>query len=136
MNRKLTTIVILAMGVLVPSCTEEAVAPCDLWVASAVVSGQVTDSGSGGPIINTEVDVMIAEGSQCDGSEQWIETRRVTTDNLGQFSVKLELGNQNGVRCVGAQETNSRTITRDTVEFVGGCDETRPPGQVNLNISI
>jgi len=136
MNRKLTIIAIFATSVLAPSCSEDAAGPCDLWVAFAVVSGRVTDSGSGAPIVNTEIDVMVAEGSQCDGSEQWIETRRVTTDNAGQFSLKLGLGNQNGVRCVGAQETNSGRITRDTVEFVGGCNDTRPPGRVNLDISI
>ncbi len=138
MSAKLITIVVSIPVVLVAACGEDTVEPCDLWVGSAVVSGRVTDSGSGGPIVNTEVEVMVAthRRSQCDGGEEWGQTRRVFTDNAGQFKVELELGNVSGVRCVAAREINSGVLVRGTVEFVGGCDETGPPGQLNLDVSI
>ena len=100
LNSKLATLVLLVISSTLCSCGADTVEPCDLWVASAVVSGQVTDSGSGGPIANTEVEVMVANSSECTGGEQWGESRRVMTDNFGQFSVTLELGNQRGVPSV------------------------------------
>jgi hypothetical protein len=129
-------IVVLMLSALLFSCGEDTVNTCDLWTASAIVSGQVTDSDSGNPITNAEVEVMVANSSKCDGAEQWIYSSLVMTDKNGQFSIKLELGNQKGIRCIGVRETMSGVLASDTVEFVGGCSETRSPGQLALNISI
>ena len=136
MIKRLITFGISVTCLLFAGCSEDAAKPCDLWVAQAIVSGQVTDGNSGGPIVNTEVEVSIARGSECDGGEDWVESRRVVTNESGQYSVTLELGNQSGVRCVGAQEVNSGAMARGTVEFVGGCNETGAPGQLTLDVTI
>jgi hypothetical protein len=86
--------------------------------------------------VNTELEISIARGSECDGGEDWAESRRVFTDEFGRYSVTLKLGNQSGVRCVGAREINSGAMVLGTVEFVGGCDETGAPGQLNLDVTI
>jgi hypothetical protein len=31
---------------------------------------------------------------------------------------------------------NSGVLERDVVEFVGGCDETRPPGELNVDLML
>lgn len=119
-----------------PSCTDDGERPCDLWTASAVVSGRVTEAFSGGPIVSTEVEVQIAAADSCDGGERWVASKRVTTDGNGVYSATLELGNAKGVRCIGATEVNSGASTRGVVEFVGGCDDTRAPNELTLDISI
>ena len=134
-NFRWVHVVVFTFSALTLSCTEDTVEPCDLWTASAIVSVQVTDM-SGAPIANTEVEVKIAAGNQCDGGERWVRTQRGVTNNAGQFSIELELGNQRGVRCIGVLEANSGTLVRDTVEFTGGCDDTRPPGFTNVDLSI
>jgi hypothetical protein len=136
MQARWIQVLLIAGGFLTLSCADDAVKPCDLWTASAIVSGRVTDGGSGGPIVNTEVEVKVAAGDQCDGAEQWVESRRVNTDGNGEFSVELELGNSRGFRCIGVAEVNSGVLERDVVEFVGGCDETRPPGELNVDLML
>lgn len=116
------------------SCDDEEVAPCDLWTATAIVSGIVREGSFNAPIVNTEVQVRIGETDQC--TEPWQFELSVFTDDQGRFSETFELGNQNGFRCVSATEVNSGTTVQDQVEFVGGCEETRPPGQVNLEITV
>jgi hypothetical protein len=119
-----------------PSCEDDEVKPCDLWTASAIVSGRVTDGGTGGPIVNTELEVKVATGAECDGAEQWEFSTRVTTDGNGEYAAQLEIGNASGFRCIGVVETNSGTLERGVVEFVGGCNESRPPGELNLDLTL
>ena len=127
--------VLLTSCLLVVGCTDDGVRPCDLWTASAVVSGRVTNS-SGAAIVDAAVEVQVALTGQCDGAEDWAHSKRVTTDASGNYSAELELGNSRGIRCVRVTEVESGTSVRGEVEFVGGCDETRPPGQLNVNLVI
>ena len=136
MNTMRTMVFLITFTVPLMSCGEDAVEPCDLWISSAIVSGRVSETASGGAMVNFEVEVVVAESSQCDGTEQWSQSQRVTTDDLGLFSVKLELGNQKGLRCVGVRRSGTGTISRGSVEFVGGCDESRPPGELVLDLAI
>ena len=127
--------VLLTSCLLVVGCTDDVVRPCDLWTASAVVSGRVTDS-SGAAIVDVAVEVQVALTGPCDGAEVWAHAKRVTTDASGNYSAGIELGNSRGVRCVSVTELGSGTSVRGEVEFVGGCDETRPPGQLRANLVI
>lgn len=126
---------LLTSCLLVVGCTDDIVRPCDLWTASAVVSGRVTDS-SGAAIVDAVVEVQVASTSQCDGALGWAHAKRDTTDASGNYSAEVELGNSRGVRCVSVTEVGSGTSVRGQVEFVGGCDETRPPGQLKVNLVI
>ncbi len=136
MTTKLSAIIVSLSCIFIAGCSEETAKPCDLWLATAIVSGRVSDSSSGDAIVNTEVEVSIARGSECDGGEDWVGSQRVVTDESGQYGVTLELGNQSGVRCVGAREVNTGATARGTVEFVGGCDETGSPGKLALDVTI
>jgi hypothetical protein len=136
MKLKFPAIIVLVIVAFLFSCGEDTVNTCDLWTASAIVSGQVTDSDSGEPIPDVEVEVMLSHSSWCNATEPWSYSLLVMTDKEGRFSVQFELGNEKGFRCVGVREANSDILVKDTVEFVGGCGETRPPGQLTLNISI
>ena len=127
--------VLLTSCRLVVGCTDDGVRPCDLWTASAVVSGRVTNS-SGAAIVGVAVEVQVALAGQCDGAEDWAHSKRTATDASGNYSAELELGNSRGIRCVRVTEVESGTSERGEVEFVGGCDETRPPGQLNVNLVI
>ena len=127
--------VLLTSCLLVVGCTDDGVRPCDLWTASAVVSGRVTNS-SGSAIVAAAVEVQVALMGQCDGTEDWAHSKRVTTDASGNYSAELELGNSRGIRCVRVTEVESGTSVRGEVEFVGGCGETRPPEQLNVNLVI
>jgi hypothetical protein len=127
---------LLAACLLVLGCSDKAVAPpCDLWTASAVISGRVTDA-SGAAIADAIVEVQVASAGSCDGAEDWGHFDRVTTDAGGHYSAQVALGNSRGVRCVRATEMQSGTSVRDEVEFIGGCEETRPPGQLNVDLVI
>src|SRR5262249_14721533 len=116
-------------------CVDDVVKPCDLWTASAVVSGRVTDS-SGAAVANAAVEVQVAPTGLCDGAQDWGHTTGVMTDANGHYSAKVGLGNSRGIRCVRAIEIGSGVSARDQVEFVGGCDETRPPGQVKVDLVV
>src|SRR4030095_6060345 len=72
--------------------TDDGVRPCDLWTASAVISGRVMNS-SGARIASAPVEVQVASSSGCNGSEVWAHTKQVTTDASGNYSVEMELGN-------------------------------------------
>jgi hypothetical protein len=121
--------------VLMVGCTDDGVRPCDLWTASAVVSGRVTSS-SGAAIVGAAVELQVALTGQCDGAVDWAHSKQVTTDASGNYSAVLELGNSKGIRCVRVTEVKSGTSVRGEVEFVGGCDETRPPGYLNVSLVI
>lgn len=123
----------LISSLLVVGCADDVVRPCDLWTASAVVSGRVTDA-SGAAIVYAAVEVHVALAGQCDGAEDWTHSKRVTTNANGDYSAALELGNSRGLRCVRVTEAESGASGRGEVEFVGGCDETGPPGQLNPNL--
>jgi len=114
---------------------DDGVRPCDLWTASAVVSGRVTDS-SGAGVADAAIEVQIAPLGECDGAGNWAHSKQVTTNAGGYYSADLALGNFSGVRCVRVIELASGTSVRGAVEFVGGCDETRPPGQLNADLVI
>jgi hypothetical protein len=120
---------------LVVGCGDDGVRPCDLWTASAVISGRVTDS-SGAAIVDARVRVEVASAGACGGAEDWAHSRQVATDPNGDYSAEVELGNSRGIRCVRATEMGSGTSVRGEVEFVGGCDETRPPGELSLDLAI
>ncbi|HET9328387.1 MAG TPA: hypothetical protein VFQ05_16595 [Candidatus Eisenbacteria bacterium] len=110
--------------------------PCDLWVASAVVSGHVTNA-SGMALADAEVELEFDRRGRCDGAEDWSHGNRVTTDADGHYSAELGLGNSRGLRCVRVTEVASGTISAgNEVEFVGGCEETRPPGKLTVNIVV
>jgi len=127
---------VLLTSCLLVGCTEKnVVRPCDLWTSSAVISGQVTNS-SGAPIVGAVVDVQVATTGPCDTAVDWAQFRQDTTDASGNYSAQLEIGNSNGIRCVRVTEVGSGTTMRDEVEFVGGCYETRPPGQLNVDLVI
>jgi len=126
---------LFASCLLVVGCADDGVRPCDLWTASAVVSGRVTDA-SGAAIVDAAVELQVALTGRCDGVEDWTHSRRVTTDANGDYSAEVELGNSRGIRCVRVTEMKSGTSVRGEVEFVGGCGETRPPGQLNVNLVI
>lgn len=130
-----TRAALLASCLLVMGCAKEVVRPCDLWTGSAIVSGRVTDS-SGAAIIATEVEVQVASTGQCQGVAEWTHSKRVTTDANGNYSAEVELGNSSGIRCVSATEVESGTSAQGEVEFVGGCEDTRPPGQLNVDLVI
>jgi len=125
--------VLLASFLLMAGCKDEVTRPCDLWTASAVVSGHVTNS-SGAGIGGAAVVVQVALQGQCDGAKDWAQSKQVLTDAHGDYSAKVDLGNFRGIRCVSATELASGTSARGQVEFVGGCDETRPPGQVRIDL--
>jgi hypothetical protein len=125
---------LLASSLLV-GCVNDGVRPCDLWTAAAVVAGRVTDS-SGAAIVDAVVEVEIAATGACDAAGDWAHSRRVTTDANGNYSAEVELGNARGIRCVRSTEMASGTSARGAVEFVGGCDETRPPGELRINLVI
>ena len=126
---------LLASCLLAVGCADDGIRPCDLWTASAVISGRVTDA-SGGAVVDATVEVQVALAGRCDGAEDWMRSKRVSTGGNGDFSAKVELGNSTGVRCVRVTELRSGTSGRGEVEFVGGCGETRPPGQLNVNLVI
>ena len=128
-------LVLLTSCLLAVGCTDDGVRPCDLWTASAVVSGRVTNS-SGAAIVDAAVEVQVALTGQSVGAEDWTHSKRVTTDASGNYTAQLELGNSRGIRYVRVTEVGSGTSARGEVEFVGGCDETRPPGQVSVNLVI
>lgn len=110
--------------------------PCDLWVASAVVSGHVRNS-SGTTLANAEVEIEVDRMGRCDGAEDWSHGERATTDATGHYSAELGLGNSRGLRCVRVTEVASGMISAgNEVEFVGGCEETRPPGQLAVDIVV
>lgn len=115
-------------------CADNTVAPCDLWTASAVVSGHVTD-GSGAPVPNATVEIRVTMADSCDEPDEWVLSQ-VTTDANGNYSAEVHLGNTRGIRCVSVTEVASHTSARGQVEFVGGCEETRPAGQLNLDLVI
>ena len=127
--------VLLTSCLLVVGCTDNGVRPCDLWTASAIVSGRVTNS-SGATLVGVAVEVQVAMTGQCDGAEAWALSKRDTTDAGGNYSAEVELGNSRGIRCVRATAVESGTSVRGEVEFVGGCDETRPPGRLSINLVI
>jgi hypothetical protein len=116
-------------------CKDDGVRPCDLWTATAVVSGRVTNS-SGAGIGNVQVELQVAPTGQCDGAADWAHSSRVTTDASGNYAAELELGNSRGIRCVRVTEVASGKSVLGQVEFVGGCDETRPPGQLSVSLVI
>ena len=127
---------LLASCLLLIGCVDEERTPCDLWVAKAVVSGHVTNS-SGSSLANAEVELEFDRMGRCDGAEDWSHGERVTTDANGIYSAELRLGNDRGLRCVRVTEVASGTISAgNEVEFVGGCEETRPPGQVTVDIVV
>jgi hypothetical protein len=95
-----------------------------------------SDQSSGGAIAGAVVEVQVAASDPCDGAADWGHTKDVTTDPNGNYSLEMKIGNASGVRCVRVTEVASGTSERDAVEFVGGCEETRPPGQLNLNLVI
>ncbi len=91
---------------------------------------------SGSAIADAAVDVEVAAEGACDGAEDWTRPKRVTTDASGDYTAQLGLGNSRGPRCVRATEVSSGTTVQGEVEFVGGCDEDGPPGQLNLDLVI
>ncbi len=126
---------LVASCLLMVGCTDDGVRPCDLWTASAVVSGRVTNA-SGAAIVDAAVELQVALTGQCDGAVDWTHSKQVTTDASGNYSAELELGNSRGIRCVRVTEVKSGTSVRGEVEFIGGCDDTRPPGQLNVSLVI
>jgi len=48
----------------------------------------------------------------------------------------VELGNSNGIRYVRVTATEPGTSMEGEVEFVGGCDETGPPGELRIDLVI
>lgn len=123
---------LLASCLLVFGCRKDAVSPCDLWTASAVVSGRVSNT-SGAALSDVAVEVEIAG---CDGAEDWTRKTRVVTDASGKYSVELGLGNERGIRCVRVTDVGSGTSSQGQVEFAGGCEDTRPPGQLMVDLVI
>jgi len=121
---------------LIVGCMEDhGEPPCDLWTASAVVSGRVTNA-SGAAIANTAVDVQIASAGPCVGTLNWIHTEHVTTDASGNYSAQLQLGNWKGDRCVNVTAVASGTSEGGQVEFVGGCNGPGPPGQLTVDLVV
>ena len=128
--------VLPALSLLLVGCMEDqGERPCDLWTASAVVSGTITNS-SGAPVPSAAVDVEVASTHPCDGTETWTRTDRVTTDASGSYSARLEIGNSRGNRCVRVTEVASGVSASGEAEFVGGCGVVRPPGQLSLQLVI
>jgi hypothetical protein len=130
----------LIRGVIVTCCLSfvgcaEDQAPCDLWTASAIVSGRATDS-SGRAIADLAVEVWIDPANGCDGTEDWALSQQVTTALDGSYSAEIDLGNSTGIRCVRVIATESGTSLEGEVEFVGGCDETGPPGELTIDLVI
>ena len=128
-------VALVASCLLLGGCRDDGVRPCDLWTASAVVSGRVTNS-SGTTLAGAAVEVEVAPTGQCDGAADWAHSKRAITDANGNYTAEVELGNSRGIRCVRVTEIGSGTSVRDQVEFVGGCDETRPPGQLKVDLVI
>jgi len=114
---------------------DDGVRPCDLWTASAIVSGRVTDS-SGAAIVGAAVEVQVAYRNQCPGADDWVRSKQDTTDANGNYSAMVELGNSRGIRCVSVTEVASGTSGLGEAEFAGGCEDTRPPGQLNVDLVI
>ena len=129
-----TAFVLLAACLLV-GCREDVVRPCDLWTASAVVSGRVTHS-AGAAIADAAVKVELALRGRCDDADDWVHAQQVTTDTSGNYSVGLEIGNASGIRCVRVIEVKSGTSVQGEVDFVGGCTGTGPPGRLKLDLVI
>ena len=59
-----------------------------------------------------------------------------TTDAGGNYSAELGLGNSRGVRCVSVTEVASGASAQGEVEFTGGCDDLRPPGQAQVDLLV
>ena len=127
--------VLLASCLVVMGCVDHVVRPCDLWVATAIVSGRVTDS-SGAAIVDAVLEIQVASTGRCHGAEDWAHSKRVTTDANGDYSTDVALGNSRGIRCVSVTEAESGTSAQGAVEFVGGCDDSRPPGRLNVDLII
>jgi hypothetical protein len=87
-------------------------------------------------MVDAAVEIQVALTGQCDGAEDWTHSERVITDANGDYSAEVELGNSRGIRCASVTEVKSGTSVRGEVEFVGGCDETGPPGQLIVNLVI
>jgi len=128
-------LVLLTSCLLLVGCTKETVRPCDLWTASAVVSGRVTNP-SGAAIVDAAVDVQFTMTGRCDTAADWVFPRRDTTDANGNYSAELVLGNASGIRCVRVTEVGTGASVQGEVEFVGGCYDTRPPGQLSVDLVI
>jgi len=124
----------LASCLFLVGCQDEPVRPCDLWTASAVVSGRVTNAS--GPIAGAPVDLRVAATGSCDGAGGWFLAKRDTTDAAGNYSAELGLGNSRGVRCVSVTEVASGASAQGEVEFTGGCDDLRPPGQAQVDLLV
>ena len=124
---------LLLSCLLVAGCVDDPVRPCDLWTASAVVSGRVTDA-SGAAVAFASIEIQVASAAPCEGAGDWGHTKQATTGADGDYSAEVALGNSRGLRCVRVTEVGSGASAQGEVEFVGGCDETRPPGQLDLDL--
>ena len=128
-------LLLTASLVVAAGCKDDAVRPCDLWTATAVISGRVTNS-AGAPIVGALIQVHVAGPSPCDGPQSWSVAKEATTGANGDYSAEPGLGNSSGIRCVRVTEVASHTSAGGEVEFTGGCDDTRPPGQLTLDLVV
>ena len=128
-------IFLLGCALLLVSCSEGEEFVCDLWTASAIVSGRATDA-TGAPVAQLELQIWTGWLGACDLEDTYISSRITTTEDDGTYRVTLTQGNQNGVACIMVVEPTSSVSISGEVEFVGGCKEARPPGEVNLDLVV
>jgi hypothetical protein len=116
---------ILVLAFVVVGCGDKTEDPgCDLFLGSAIVTGEVHDL-DGSLVPDAEVEFTMSIEHDCRAGFPAVQSRG-STDSDGHFEVLLQSGNAVGTYCVFGRVAGSDSISSGTVRFTSDCRRSEP----------